>query len=75
MTPLLSPPPRWAWSAEKWAWWFRLMETHVDALGDLVLSAYPEGREEHMRARWTVIRLRAFLTTLRVALSVVPLRA
>ena len=74
MIPELAPRRR-GWSAEKWAWWFRLMEEHVDALGSLVLSAYPEGREEHVRARWTVIRLRGFLETLRVALSVGLLRA
>ena len=69
------PPRGWVWSTEKWNRWLGAMEEHVDALESLVLAAYPEGREEHFRARWTVIRLRAFLRTLRVALSVVPLRA
>ena len=69
------PPRRRGWSAEEWARWFRLMEGQIEALSSLLLAAYPEGREEHMRARWTVIGLRAFLAKLRVALSVGLLRA
>ena len=67
------PPRRWVWSTEEWARWLRVMEGQLDALGSLVLAAYPEGREEHVRARWTVIRLRGFLGKLRVALSVASL--
>ena len=71
---MIPPHPRplrgWVWSTEKWARWLGHMAAELDTLESLLLAAYPEGREEHRRARWTVIRMRAFLETLRVALSV-----
>ena len=61
-------------SVAEWARWLTYVDGQIDILASLLLVPDPEGGEEHRRARWAVIRLRVFLTKLRVPSSVAPLR-
>ena len=70
-TPFQEFPPT-AWSAEEWSRWTGYVQGQLDYLTSLAFSAYPEGTRAHLRARWTSIRLRAFLQKLRVAITLNP---
>jgi hypothetical protein len=67
--------PLFAWSAKEQAKWLGYVEGQLEYLVAMLFVVYPEGSEEHRRARWAVIRLRVFFEKLRVALATSPLHA
>jgi hypothetical protein len=67
--------PRVAWSTKDVGKWLGYVEGQMQYVAALLLAAYPEGGDEHRRARWAVIRLRVFFEKLRVALAAGPMRA
>ena len=60
---------RWPGSLTDQRRWLDHIEDHIEALLALALATYPEGSVEHVRARWTGIRLRGFVKKLRRSLG------
>lgn len=67
--------PRGGWSAEEVAKWIGYVEGQLEYLVALLLVAYPEEREEHLRMRWAVIRLKVLFEKLRYALNMTSMRS
>ena len=65
--------PAGGWSRSEHTKWVGYVENQLDYLMRLLLMAHPKGSEEHLRARWAVIRVRALFEKLPFAL-VLPLR-
>jgi hypothetical protein len=61
--------PRYRWMPAEQVKWLGYVEGQLEYLAALLLVAYPEGREEHRRARWAVIRLRVLFEKFRVAVG------
>ncbi len=53
--------------------WLGYVDGQLEHLVAMLLLAYPEGTEQHRRARWAVIRLRVLFDKLRTALAVAPM--